>query len=426
MFRLSNFSLFGILLLFPATAAMSQELKPQSIRFEGQSEYTQAELLAAVDLKKGVVYTSDELNRHAQQLLGIGVFEKVGYKFDGVDLVFQVTLATTLYPVVFQNLPFPSGKELDAELRRQFPLYHGKVPSEGGLADSVTAVVQDMLKAKGVQATVVAAPVFDPVSHQTAAVSYAVTAPAVLVGEVTTQGAAVALDPGARAVLAQIPGIVYDTAGSPRQIETLLSTYYNEQGYLEAAIHATASGKPVIAPDAVRVPFLVVVDPGIQFKLAGIQLGSRVLVTQADFDKQSGLHAGDVADGKHLREEWSFVERQYHNQGYMKAKITATPTFDPAHQTVAYAVDADPGPQYTMGTFTVDNVTDQLRDQILSVWKMPAGSVFNEGAIRGFLATHGVNPALERVFATVNCKYTMNLHDDSHTVDLTLRLEKKP
>jgi hypothetical protein len=56
---------------------------------------------------------------------------------------------------------------------------------------------------------------------------------------------------------------------------------------------------------------------------------------------------------------------------------------------------------------------------------MPAGAVFNEGAIMGFFATHGVNPALERTFATVNVRYVLRVNDDTHTVDLELILENK-
>jgi hypothetical protein len=56
---------------------------------------------------------------------------------------------------------------------------------------------------------------------------------------------------------------------------------------------------------------------------------------------------------------------------------------------------------------------------------MHQGAVFNEGAIRGFFATAGVHPALERVFATVNVSYVLHPNDDSHTVDVVLRLDRK-
>ena len=78
-----------------------------------------------------------------------------------------------------------------------------------------------------------------------------------------------------------------------------------------------------------------------------------------------------------------------------------------------------------MGKLTVENVDDQLRSAILAAWPMPVGSVFNEGAIRGFFATHDVHPALEKVFAVVNLKFNLVLNEPMHTVDVTLKLEKK-
>jgi hypothetical protein len=61
---------------------------------------------------------------------------------------------------------------------------------------------------------------------------------------------------------------------------------------------------------------------------------------------------------------------------------------------------------------------------MLAAWKMPEQSVFNEGAIFTYYATS--DPALSRVFKAVNCKYVLHLNDDAHTVDVVLRLEKKP
>jgi hypothetical protein len=78
-----------------------------------------------------------------------------------------------------------------------------------------------------------------------------------------------------------------------------------------------------------------------------------------------------------------------------------------------------------MGKLSVENVDDEVRSAIAAAWPMPAGSVFNEGAIRGFFASTDVHRALEKVFATVNYKYTYHLNEDAHTVDVALRLEKK-
>src|SRR5580692_7410888 len=102
----------AILTLFAVAPVHGQLLQPQSIRFEGTSEYTNIELTNAAGLKKGRAYTSDELNLHAQQLMATGIFEKVGYKFDGVDLVFTLGLNSQAYPVLLDNLPLDTGNEL--------------------------------------------------------------------------------------------------------------------------------------------------------------------------------------------------------------------------------------------------------------------------------------------------------------------------
>jgi len=57
---------------------------------------------------------------------------------------------------------------------------------------------------------------------------------------------------------------------------------------------------------------------------------------------------------------------------------------------------------------------------------MPAGAVFNESAVRNYFFLEDANPQLQRIFAAVNCKYSLHLNDDTHTVDVVLRLEKRP
>jgi hypothetical protein len=56
---------------------------------------------------------------------------------------------------------------------------------------------------------------------------------------------------------------------------------------------------------------------------------------------------------------------------------------------------------------------------------MPAGVVFNESAVLNFFAIGDANPQLKRLFASVNCKYVLSLNDDSHTVNVVLRLDKR-
>jgi outer membrane protein assembly factor BamA len=420
------FALFAAVLALVSSAlpTAGQSFQPKSIHFTGTSEYSDAELLSATDLKPGIDLTYAAVNNQAQKLIDSGIFSAVSFKFDGQGLIYQLTPGTGLLPIRLQNLPIAGGKDLDEKLHSHLPLYHGLVPAQGGLAESVRSALEQMLAAQGIKAAVAATP-FGAGTNKPVAVNFSITAPAVLVGEIKTEGTIVMLDPKASAILAKFPGTPYDAEESIHRLETDLGAYYRDQGYLEPAIHANAGVKVAMSANAIRVPLRVSILPGAQFKLAGIQLAPGLLVTQADFDHQSGVHAGDFADDSSLRNNWQFIEHQYHNRGYIKAKVESTPAIDHAGKTVSYVVSVDPGPVYTMGTLTIDNVTDDLRAAILAAWKMPAGAVFNEGSIPAFFATHGVNPALEQVFSGVNCRYYLHPNDNTHIVDLTLALEQK-
>ncbi|MGA9672460.1 MAG: POTRA domain-containing protein, partial [Terracidiphilus sp.] len=226
-------------------------------------------------------------------------------------------------------------------------------------------------------------------------------------------------------ILAHQSGSPYDATGSPSQIATYLGNYYHDKGYLEAAFRATPQPAQAASPDAIRIPFQLSVEPGPLYKLTAVQLAPGVLVSQADFDHQSHIHPGDIADGQHVTENWQYISRQYHNKGYMKAAVHPTPTFDRATSTVSFSVTVEPGPVYTMGSLRIDNVSDQLRTTMLAAWKMQAGEIFNESAVLSYYAIGAANPGLQRTFAAANCKYNLALNDNTHTVDVVLRLEKR-
>jgi len=411
-----------------ASAALpvaAQTFIPKTIQFRGDPEYSDQELMAAAGLKKGVALNSAELSDHSKLLMDSGVFSNLTYRLDGADLIYLLTPAEIMYPIHLRNIPLTSGPELDAKLHERLPLYHGKVPSDGALLDGVRAALVEMLAAQGINATISAVPSSVAGQHKPAAMSFSIDSPPVMVGDIHLDPASPALDPKAQEILEKQTSSPYDLDGTPNQISTYLGNFYRDKGYLEASFHAAPQGAPEVAPNAIRIPITLSATPGPLYKLASVQLAPGVLVTQAEFDHQSHIHPGDIADGQHVTQNWQFISRQYHNKGYMKATVHPTPTFDRAQGTVTFLVEVDPGPVYTMGALRIDNVGDDVRTAMLAAWKMPAGVVFNESAVLNFFAIGDANPPLKRLFAGVNCKYVLTLNDDTHTVNVVLRLDKR-
>jgi outer membrane protein insertion porin family len=247
----------------------------------------------------------------------------------------------------------------------------------------------------------------------------------VQIGEIRIDGVATPLDPKVMEIVARLTDSNYDVEGSPGQIEANLGNYYRDLGYLETEIHATAQSTPVITTEAVRIPFQVSISTGALYKISGIQLAPGLVVTQADFDRQSRIHPGDLADGSRVRANWQFIERQYHNKGYMKAVVHPMASFDRAQGMVSFTVTVEPGPVYRMGKLTIQNSADDLRAAMWAAWQLQGGEIFNESAIASYYTSQGDKTRLGRTFATANCKYKLTLNDDTHTVDVTLRLEKR-
>ncbi|MGB0064113.1 MAG: POTRA domain-containing protein [Terracidiphilus sp.] len=405
--------------------ALSQKFLPKSIQFQGDPEYSNAELLAAAQLKPGVVLGYTDMQDCSKRLLDSGVFATVAFKYDGQDLIFMLTPSTDLYPVQLENLPLTPGKELDRKIHDQVPLYHGKVPSEAGLTEDVRAVLEKILGTQNLKATVtaVASPPQGP--GQEGFVSYSISSPPVVVGEIRLAANSAPLDPGAQDILTKLTGSPYSVEGSVNQISTYLGNYYRDKGYVEAAIEAKPAGAAVAAVDAIQIPFEVSASPGLQYRLGAVELPPDSPIAQADFDRKAPIHPGDIAEGQRLTSTWQMVSRLYHNRGLMRASIHPVPNFDRFKATVSYTINVDPGPVYTMGKLSIENVSDDLRTAMLAAWKMPAGSTFNESAIMNFFAIGDANPALARVFSSASCRYTLTLNDGDRTVDVVLHLERK-
>ncbi|WP_263352833.1 BamA/TamA family outer membrane protein [Acidicapsa acidisoli] len=424
--KLPRLRIFPILwLLCCGVSGAAQSFAFKTIHFEGASQYTDAELATAAGLQSGVPVTAAALNEHTTQLLDTGLFENIRFAYNDRELTFQITPTSTLYPIRLENFPVNFANNLDNRLRARVLLYRGKVPGSGTLLTGVTEALQEELGAMSISAAVIPKLYTDPNLDKITAMSFTIVDPLILVGKIRTGILSAKLADEVRSVLAKSTGSAYRTEDSTLQLETDLFNLYEGQGYLDIKVHATAMPNPVIDKNGVHIPLTVSIDEGPQYRLAGAQLAENSFLSQAEFDQQLGLRPGDVVDLAKLHRSCDFFKRQLHNYGHMRAKVTVTPTVDRAHGTIGYQISADLGPIYTMGNLNVANVSDDQRAIIIGAIRLPQGEVFNEGALLSMTSTQGLNPAFEHAFVSQRLLYTLNLNDDTHTVDVELTPERK-
>ncbi len=427
MMRKIILSFAAFILLLNGTLPAQQKFVPKSIQFKGAPEYSDQELLAAAGLKQGTVLAFTEMKDHSQKLIDTGLFDTLSFKFDGVDLVYTLVPSSTLYAIHLENLPLTPGKELDAALHDRFPLYHGKVPGEGGLMEQVRQALEEMLTAKGFHATVEAATYMDPKLHKVTTVSFSITAPPVRVGAIHLEGVSDALQAQVKHVADHEAGSAFDTDNTETNLEHAFELFYRDEGYAAVKVHAVRSGFPIATPDAIALPFSVTVDEGRLYKLGSVHLPADALVTPTEIDKILGPNAHLAAKGQTLRSTWFMISSRYKAAGHLDCQLTPHPQFDEASGAVNYTVEINPGPVYHMAFVKFDGVSDELRSHLMRVWQMLPGDPFDASYVAAFIVkAQKEDPVLMRSLAGVKITYDVRADQQTHDVNCILHFTKAP
>jgi outer membrane protein assembly factor BamA len=403
----------------------AQKFQPKSVQFKGDPEYSDQELLAAAGLTRSAALTGADMNACAKRLMDTGVFNYVAYKFDGVDLVFSLTPDPALLPLRLENLPFTAGPDLDAQLHKRLPLYHGKVPTEGGLLEDVRRAFETMLAAESIKATVVAAPYAGPNDHnRPSAMSFTVTSPAFRLGTIRIAGASMALLPRLHEIVAGAANPLFDSQGTPAGLEKEFTQFYLDQGFAAVKVHAVRSGALVFKSDAVLVPYTVNIQEGRFYKVGSIRVPANALVTQDEADKIVAAPR-KLTMGEALPNVVSLIESRYKAKGYLDLRVESQPTFNNSTGTVAYTLAVDPGSVYRVAYVKFAGVSDELRNHLMRQWQLMPGDAFDQTYLDAFLTkAESQDPLLRRSLSGVNPTVETDPDPATHEVNVTFRLEK--
>jgi outer membrane protein assembly factor BamA len=219
-------------------------------------------------------------------------------------------------------------------------------------------------------------------------------------------------------------GKPFETESSAANLEHAFETFYAEEGYAAAKVRATRSGDPVVADDAIAIPFSVTVREGHLYKLGTIHLPANSLVMQAEIDQAIAAHRETVARDHTLRSVRSLIESRYRSKGYLDYSVTQRPDFDEATGTVSYTMDIVSGPVYHLAFVKFDNVSDDLRRLLIRNWQMMPGDPFNQAYVSNFLVTaQKADPILMRSLSGVKAIFDIRADAETREVDCVIRFE---
>jgi len=381
----------GVLLLCPLlspaqkkASSAQRKIAPKAIRFQGAAQYTQEELLAAAGLKPDARLSAVEVKAHAKQLSDTGFFEVVKLSSDSKGLLFTLTPLKELYPMHLENLPLKPGKELDDKLHERFPLYHGLLPGNGSVDDGICRMLEEMLTAGGIKATVASALTSGLGAKKITAMNFSVTSPAVKIGAIQLAGVSAAMQAKASVLASSQTGNAFDTENTAIGLKHAFEDLYQDLGYAAVKVDVTQIEPRVISAQTVEIPFAVAISEGGVYKLGAIDYPVDALVPRAEVQKVLAKYP--TGSGRPLDLFLFAIRDAYHARGYLDCSVVSHPSFNESTHIVNYGLEIVAGRAYQMGAVEFDGAPEAMALKLKNAWKLAPGAAFDESYVSGFAA----------------------------------------
>ena len=413
----------AVLLLCSLQLPAQKKAPPRAIRFQGATQYSQDELLAAAGIKPSARLTAADVKAHARQLSDTGFFAVVKFGNDSKGLLFTLTPASQLYPLHLDNLPLKPGKDLDDKIHARFPLYHGLLPASGSTDDGICQMLEEMLAAESLKTTVKASLTSDLGPKKITAMNFSIASPPVRIGAIQLAGVSPAMQAKVNSLINGQTGNEFDTENTGVGLEHAFEDLYQDQGYAAVEVQVNEIDPPVVSDAAIEIPFSVAVTEGGVYKLGTINYPADALASRAEVQKFLAKY--QAGSGRPLDQFLLAVNDAYHARGYLDCSVVSHAAFNEATHIVNYSIEIDPGPLYKMGAVQFDGAPDAMALKLKNAWKLAPGATFDESYVSGFATqAQKKDKALAKWMQTALVTFNLKPDSDAHQVDVIFHFAK--
>ncbi len=319
----------AVLLLCSLQLPAQKKAPPRAIRFQGATQYSQDELLAAAGIKPSARLTAADVKAHARQLNDTGFFAVVKFGNDSKGLLFTLTPASQLYPLHLDNLPLKPGKDLDDKIHARFPLYHGLLPASGSTDDGICQMLEEMLAAESLKTTVKASLTSDLGPKKITAMNFSIASPPVRIGAIQLAGVSPAMQAKVNSLINGQTGNEFDTENTGVGLEHAFEDLYQDQGYAAVEVQVNEIDPPVVSDAAIEIPFSVAVTEGGVYKLGTINYPADALASRAEVQKFLAKY--QAGSGRPLDQFLLAVNDAYHARGYLDCSVVSHAVIQRSH-----------------------------------------------------------------------------------------------
>jgi outer membrane protein assembly factor BamA len=368
----------------PASARQdgSHVVKLERIEFKGLQRVKDSEALEKSGLTVGQSVSIDELDAVANRLLQSGLFKSLSYNITGTTdkavLTFTVSEQTWAMPVAFDNFVWFTDEELRDAIKRKVPAFDGTAPESGNVTEQIKQALQDLLRERKIEGTVVYDFSEDPQTRKVEHL-YGVKGSGLRVCKVSYQGARALSEE----TLVQKSGGIFDNEYSRAFIQVFVESnlvpLYGERGYLHASFSPPKAKPDATAECEQGLAVSMLVDEGSIYVWEKAAWDGAQALTPQELDAALGMRAREVANTVKIAKGLASVRRAYGRKGFLNASVRESREFDDTNRSVAYRFQIEEGPQYRMGDLVIEGLSEADANNIRGRWSILHGDPFDDG-----------------------------------------------
>jgi outer membrane protein assembly factor BamA len=360
-----------------------------SVHVKGLKQLNEDQIVAASGLKLGQFAGEDEFKQAANKLGETGLFTDLTYSYQyssaGCNLELQVAENEKLVPIIFENLVWFSDDDLISLLRGRVPLFTGRLPLGGSLADQVAGALNTILADRKISGDVDylrAAALDGPIDSYI----YKVNRHPVLVRGMDFPGASPSELPALQAAARPLAGQEYVRSKMRVQERLNFLPVYRSLGYLKAQF-ADAQAKVGGDGATTLVDVSFPVNPGPQYKLMLVEWSGNTVFPAEKLQELIHLRPNEPANAVQLGEDMEQVQKLYGTKGYLVAKVISVPELDDAHSAVSFRLSVTEGDIYRMGELEINGISADAAKNLAAQWQLKAGDAFDDSYMDRFFKT---------------------------------------
>jgi outer membrane protein insertion porin family len=400
----------------------------ESLKVEGNHNYTAAQILAVAGMKVGQMAGKSDFEAAHDRLVATGMFETVGYKFSpggdghGYAASFQVVEVQPAYPIRFDDLG-ATEKDLAEFLRGKDPLFAPRLAATKAVLERYRQWIQEYVTAHNDKDTVIAkvTPAGAPASPGEFVILFRPARSDPAVAEVAFEGNQAIPTSALQNAIAEVAvGLPYKEEAFRQCLDSSIRPLYDARGRVRVAFTKLTVEK---ATDVQGLAVKVTLVEGGTYDLGTVRIEGAPDFAPARLLKTGKFKTGDLADFDEIGKGVDRIRKVVAHEGYMRNEVQIVRKIDDAKKTVSLVLHIDEGPLFLFGKLSIEGLDLNGEAAIRKMWTHQDGTPYNPDYPDYFLKHVREEGLFDNLGET---RAETKIDDKTHIVSVTLYFKYAP